>query len=202
MFWPVAYPGLYEAKVEKYKGREHLTKRVVPLLSCLWNDVLHRTNIHPREFYLVFKAAGRAPQPDLLWLSVPLDYAISNPTVVYACRTTEENRITPPEYEFSWFDRLKFVYWRFRINCRAFGDRRLFNSRSSSISHRLWNGVVGSVIRWVTAQLIISLSALKNGPVPPLSASKFQFLIYFHAVWCMSKPRFSQFVAKPLRKMK
>ena len=102
------FPDLYEEEIKKYQGREHLTKRVVPLLQCLWNDVVHSTNIHPNNFFLAMQAAGRKPKPDLLWMKIPIKYAILNPTIVYSCRTTIENPINVPENEFSWFDIEKF----------------------------------------------------------------------------------------------
>ena len=42
------HPAVYEEHVKKYKGRERLLRREIPLLNCLWNDVLHISPIHPQ----------------------------------------------------------------------------------------------------------------------------------------------------------
>jgi hypothetical protein len=36
------------ARTRKYAGREHVLDVRVPLLDCLWNDVLHFT-VHPAD---------------------------------------------------------------------------------------------------------------------------------------------------------
>lgn len=49
------YPKIYEKKVTKYQGREHLLDEVIPILNCKWNDVLHFSPVHPKEIQRVFK---------------------------------------------------------------------------------------------------------------------------------------------------
>ena len=38
---------LYERQRTKYAGREEILRQRVPLLNCLWNDVLHFSPVHP-----------------------------------------------------------------------------------------------------------------------------------------------------------
>jgi hypothetical protein len=40
-------PEAYTAHLKKYRGREVLLERTIPLLNCLWNDVLHFSPVHP-----------------------------------------------------------------------------------------------------------------------------------------------------------
>jgi hypothetical protein len=40
-------PELYHRHAAKYQGREELLQRRIPLLDCLWNDVLHLSPVHP-----------------------------------------------------------------------------------------------------------------------------------------------------------
>jgi hypothetical protein len=43
------YPRAYNYKVQKYVGREYLLSKSVPILDCLWNDVVFLLAVHPRE---------------------------------------------------------------------------------------------------------------------------------------------------------
>lgn len=53
------YPKLYEKKTEKYVGREFIMQKRIPLLNCLWNDVLHLTAVHPQEIRQALIEAGK-----------------------------------------------------------------------------------------------------------------------------------------------
>jgi hypothetical protein len=52
------FPALYEKQAAKYAGREYLMSMKVPLLNCLWNDVLHCTAVNPAEIKQALKEAG------------------------------------------------------------------------------------------------------------------------------------------------
>lgn len=41
------YPDLYKKEASKYVGREQIMQDVLPILNCLWNDVLHFSAVHP-----------------------------------------------------------------------------------------------------------------------------------------------------------
>ncbi len=43
------HPDLYTKKVSKYIGREKVMDQIIPILDCLWNDVLHFTAVHPKD---------------------------------------------------------------------------------------------------------------------------------------------------------
>jgi hypothetical protein len=55
------YPDVYERQVSKYVGREHITRQHIPILDCLWNDVLHFSAVHPKEVKQALIEAGRNP---------------------------------------------------------------------------------------------------------------------------------------------
>lgn len=42
------FPEAYAEHVGKYKGRENLLEERIPILECLWNDVLHLSPINPQ----------------------------------------------------------------------------------------------------------------------------------------------------------
>lgn len=48
-------PALYEKQKSKYIGREQVMLQNIPILNCLWNDVLHFTAIHPSEITKALK---------------------------------------------------------------------------------------------------------------------------------------------------
>lgn len=41
-------PAAYEEHIKKYKGREQMLKQKIPMLNCLWNDVVHLSSINPQ----------------------------------------------------------------------------------------------------------------------------------------------------------
>ena len=57
-----ALPELYKSQAKKYKGRECLMEHRIPLLDCLWNDVLFLTAVHPSDFRTAFESVG-FPRP-------------------------------------------------------------------------------------------------------------------------------------------
>ncbi|MDX1662911.1 MAG: hypothetical protein R3272_03895 [Candidatus Promineifilaceae bacterium] len=56
-------PEVYEAHARKYEGREMLLTRRVPLLDCLWNDVLHFSPVHPEQIRDALRAVGYEWEP-------------------------------------------------------------------------------------------------------------------------------------------
>lgn len=52
------YPELYAATVKHYAGREWVMQMRIPILDCLWNDVLHFSPVHPTKIRDGLVAAG------------------------------------------------------------------------------------------------------------------------------------------------
>lgn len=53
------YPYLYQFEVAKYTGREKDMQKVIPVLNCMWNDVLHLSPVSPRDICKELIVAGR-----------------------------------------------------------------------------------------------------------------------------------------------
>ena len=66
------HPDLYQEHYQKYIGREHLTKVKVPILDCLWNDVVHLSPIHPTQIRTALGAVDPSPIPARKWLKIPI----------------------------------------------------------------------------------------------------------------------------------
>lgn len=52
------YPDVYKRQAAKYEGREHLMKQKIPILNCLWNDVVHLSPVHPSQIKSALEDAG------------------------------------------------------------------------------------------------------------------------------------------------
>src|SRR5262245_55380278 len=54
------YPSLYIIEAAKYQNRESLMRVRLPILDCLWNDVLHFSPVHPSKIQQALAEAGFA----------------------------------------------------------------------------------------------------------------------------------------------
>lgn len=51
-------PELWAKYLEKYKWREEILERKIPLLNCLWNDIVQLLPLHPCQLFEVQKELG------------------------------------------------------------------------------------------------------------------------------------------------
>jgi hypothetical protein len=58
----IALPDVYAEEAKKYQGREETMDQQIPILNCLWNDVLHFTAVPPTKLRDALLEAGR-PAP-------------------------------------------------------------------------------------------------------------------------------------------
>lgn len=56
------YPDAYKEHVKKYEGREKVLEKRVPILDCLWNDVLHFSPINPQLILDVYHREDLVPE--------------------------------------------------------------------------------------------------------------------------------------------
>lgn len=57
------HPDLYQQHVRKYKGREYVLEKRIPVFDCLWNDVLFLSAVSPYELVQALREAGGSPPP-------------------------------------------------------------------------------------------------------------------------------------------
>ena len=77
-------PDVYAIHAGKYVGRESLMQRQIPLLHCLWNDVLHCSPVHPTQIRRALINAGFAWSPRLWFIIHPMNVNFSkNNTVIF-----------------------------------------------------------------------------------------------------------------------
>jgi hypothetical protein len=94
-------PDAWQREQSKYAGRERVRELAVPLLDCLWNDVLHLSPVHPRELVSALEAAGFEVDRRRFF---KVDASLLDPrrTVVFLNSTDREHRFDPSQW--AWFD--------------------------------------------------------------------------------------------------
>ncbi|CAN5677318.1 hypothetical protein BH23PAT2_BH23PAT2_09770 [soil metagenome] len=81
--------------LEKYKGREEILERKIPLLNCLWNDVVQLLPLHPYKLFELQKELGLIDEiPDYRYFQIPLTLLDPQQTVVYFKTAPGEENVT------------------------------------------------------------------------------------------------------------
>lgn len=98
------YPEAYAEHVKKYVGREHLLTYRIPLLDCLWNDVIHFTAVAPQELAENLKQGGFDPSQIVWkqWFKVPVSSL--DPAKTITCLYRRDKDTLPHERDFKPFD--------------------------------------------------------------------------------------------------
>lgn len=88
-------PDLRAKYLEKYKGREEILDRKIPLLDCLWNDVVQLLPLHPRRLFELQKALGIvASIPDYRYFEIDASELNPSQAVVYFKTAPGEEHVT------------------------------------------------------------------------------------------------------------
>lgn len=94
-------PATFERARAKYEGREQVMELRVPLLNCLWNDVLHFSPVHPAEILEALEAVGVTPDRRR-FLEVDSIELEPSRTVLFLNSTDREHRFD--EGQWKWLD--------------------------------------------------------------------------------------------------
>lgn len=87
--------GLREKYLEKYKGREEILERKIPLLDCLWNDVVQLLPLHPKKLFELQQQLGIVEEiPDYRYFQIDTSKLDANKTVVYFKTAPGEENVT------------------------------------------------------------------------------------------------------------
>jgi len=89
-------PELYKIKSAKYEGRQQIMTRTIPILNCLWNDVLHLTAVHPKTLADTLSEAGRIHAP-MTFYEIDPSLLNHDQTIVYLYREREKMLHVPVE---------------------------------------------------------------------------------------------------------
>ena len=77
------YPEIYEQEFKKYTGRESLTLHRIPILNCLWNDVLHFSAVDPNDIKQARIEAGGDPDFTMTCFEVEPEILDPENSIVY-----------------------------------------------------------------------------------------------------------------------
>jgi hypothetical protein len=86
-------PSLYLTKAAKYQGREAVMQARLPILDCLWNDVLHFSPVHPGKIQQALAGAGFARKQRHYYQIDPLEkgFNATNAVIFLHQRVNLEN---------------------------------------------------------------------------------------------------------------
>lgn len=88
-------PELRAKYLEKYKGREEILERKLPLLDCLWNDVVQLLPLHPKQLFTMQQELGIVEEiPDYKYFQVDVSMLDPSKTVVYFKTAPGEENVT------------------------------------------------------------------------------------------------------------
>lgn len=81
--------------LEKYKGREEILGRKIPLIDCLWNDVVQLLPLHPRQLFDLQQELGIVTEiPDYKYFQIDVSKLDPAKTVVYFKTAPGEENVT------------------------------------------------------------------------------------------------------------
>lgn len=88
-------PDLRAKYLEKYKGREEILERKIPLLDCLWNNVVQLLPLHPRQLFELQKELGLIAEiPDYSYYQLDTNALDPLQAVVYFKTAPGEENVT------------------------------------------------------------------------------------------------------------
>ena len=93
-------PEIYAAQAQKYSGREVLMQTKIPLLGCLWNDVLHFSSVHPSKIRDAFINAGFGWRARLWFAIEPSSSGFVQENAVIFLNTPSKNPTQLSDFNF------------------------------------------------------------------------------------------------------
>ena len=101
---------LRDKYLEKYKGREEILGRKIPLLDCLWNDVVQLLPLHPRQLFGLQKELGLITEiPDYKYYQIDTSTLDPSQTVVYFKTAPGEENVTVKWLEDVQLEKLQII---------------------------------------------------------------------------------------------
>jgi len=116
------YPELYSEELSKYNGREHILKDKIPLLNCLWSEVLHFSVVEPSNIYSALREAGSKIQGKTKWYKINPKKLDKNKAVIYSYKSLEFTDKDFEKYSIEKLDNYRELplkakeYYRFSLD--------------------------------------------------------------------------------------
>lgn len=97
-------PKLKNKYLKKYEGRETILERRIPLLDCLWNDVVQLLPFHPEKVFKLQVQLGLIPQlPAYRFFEIDVSQLDPKKTVVFFKTAPNEESV-----EAKWLSDVDF----------------------------------------------------------------------------------------------
>lgn len=93
----ILHPDVYAEAVKKYDNRLHALKRRIPVLDCLWNDVIHMSSLDPHIIKAELEKNGREMKSKTFFKIDPHSLDIKN-TLVFLYKPLERGQPIPNDY--------------------------------------------------------------------------------------------------------
>lgn len=89
------HPETFDDHAKKYVGREKLMERRLPILDCLWNDVLHLSPINPQIILDVWEKHGLKKDLEFPTFKIPVTALDPENLITYHPHLEEGKRSEP-----------------------------------------------------------------------------------------------------------
>ena len=96
------HPDLYIKYAAKYRGREHVTQKMIATLDAGWNDVLHLSPIPPAELKKALVEAGMAPE-EMRFYQIDPELLDPEKTTIYLYHADSKGRVVSDQ-QFTKFE--------------------------------------------------------------------------------------------------
>jgi len=77
------------AKYSDHPERMKLPETLLPILNCLWSDVLHCSLIHPGRLHAAWQEAGACTIPEKKFFRIPIQRGAHHPVAIMRGRKVE-----------------------------------------------------------------------------------------------------------------
>lgn len=140
------HPDIYQIEVKKYEGREHIKEQRIPLLNCLWNDVLHFSAVNPIHIKQALIDAGRGADFIMNYYQVDPELIKQKDAVVYLYahdgindKLSEKNFVPYDSHEVGKFSVMPQATKDYYKETISHGGRPLLYHR---VPHILYRGTI------------------------------------------------------------
>jgi hypothetical protein len=106
------HPDVYAEQMKKYKGSEQMLKQKIPMLNCLWNDVLHLSSINPQIIINTWREKELYEQAklpkEIEVYKIPIDLLDEETTICFQSLNYDFYEYTPELEKYSKFNKATF----------------------------------------------------------------------------------------------
>jgi len=107
------WPEAYAREAKKYQGRETLMEKRVPVLGCLWNDVIHTSPVNPQIILDTFRQEGlyefAKPAAEIEVYKIPIELIDEDKAIYFQCFAEEFGDFSDDSRKYWSFSKAEFA---------------------------------------------------------------------------------------------